>query len=648
MAASHSSSFCHDATPHFDSVPLRICEDNWLDRDRLDETRLYRRGSCRSLGRGSVVFVFLLLAVCACVAAKLRVSPLLARPQDQVSLHSRRHHGSGGKAPKLEGSCQRPRPEDPCYQSVQWLIDMMQEHQVASHSRRHRGSSNMSLETAQSILFEHGLGGCRYRPCTSAEDLHKYQVNQSSDCDSALWPSECYERIKWVLHDGITYHQDWYPTLGKLSTHEEVQRELVSLGRKSCGLPCPAVLDPSEQLLKLSSDDYDDRPVDDDDGKKAHDDGNRLKPRGNVCAPSAPIQHLSSPVLESSTEDNAVCFRVLASQSVVTGSYDAHRNWCWVGIKHFGCHIHWPDRLRWQQMAADATKKGQFSSLPSLSPLGNANVCDQQVLGGIVDWSPDQLKQARAWFDEHVAIYVLSLPASTDRRARVNECMKEAFLEFEFVDGIDMRQPDALQRARQEGLIPDSFDFQQAQAEAYKQGMGTFGSIVGTVGCASGHFRAQLQGRKALPVRPLSLIFEDDVCPSHDLIPRLWRLVTQELPCDWQALSLHSKCPFGHCVSPHLTRVLPDTNEPKSRCYHGVNYGFYGMLYRMDEIQAVQKAMKRVVFDETNPLCLDVDVALAAVSDEVRYYAVPSVQDPGFLRELDEGSARVTINFQSR
>jgi len=75
---------------------------------------------------------------------------------------------------------------------------------------------------------------------------------------------------------------------------------------------------------------------------------------------------------------------------------------------------------------------------------------------------------------------------------------------------------------------------------------------------------------------------------------------------------------------------------------------FYGMLYRMDEIETVQEVMKEHVFNEKTPHCLDVDVALAAISDKVRYYAVPSSHDPGFLRELPEGSTRVQINFQKR
>jgi len=494
-----------------------------------------------------------------------------------------------------------------------------------NHSRRHRGSiapNSEAFAETQTNLFEKGIGGCRYRPCTSAVDD---SVGLQQKCDTAVWPSVCYDRIKWVLYQGIPTHPEWYPNLNKFSSPKEVQKELVSLGRKSCLEPCPSVLDPSVQDAFTAIADAE----------------------SSVCATFVPIPHLHSPVFEFSDEDDWACFNELVRTGFAAGGYRKTRKWCWVGIKEFGCHEHWPDRLTWRQMADDAARKA-IAVPRGFSPLTNAQVCDQQVLGGLVDWSRKDLTQAKVWFDKNVAVYVLSLPSSTARRAAATECMTQAFVQFEFVDGVDVRQPNAIESAKQEGLIPDSYNFQYAQEEAYKQGMGKFGSISGTLGCASGHFRAQLQGKKSLPSKPLSLVFEDDICPSTDLIPRLWRLVHQELPCDWQVMSLRSMCPLGHCISPHLTRVLPDINEPMSRCHHSGNYGFFGMLYRMDEIESVQKAMKSVVFNETHPMCLDVDVALAAVSDEVRYYGVPSSHDPGFLRELPEGSNRVSINFQVR
>merc|ERR1712113_1216214 len=179
-----------------------------------------------------------------------------------------------------------------------------------------------------------------------------------------------------------------------------------------------------------------------------------------------------------------------------------------------------------------------------------------------------------------------------------------------------------------------------------RQHMGTFGSITGTVGCAAAHFRAQRRSLTDMPRKPLAVVFEDDVCPEKDFVFKLWSLTTRELPCDWQAVSLNSRCPFGRCISPHLTRMQPDVNEPEWRCRHGVNYGFQGMLYRTSEIESLQKQWIPVVFNETRPHCLDLDVALASISDKVRFYAVPAAQNPGFVHELPEGSSRVDINFQ--
>merc|ERR1712233_238275 len=97
-----------------------------------------------------------------------------------------------------------------------------------------------------------------------------------------------------------------------------------------------------------------------------------------------------------------------------------------------------------------------------------------------------------------------------------------------------------------------------------------------------------------------------------------------ELPCDWEIVSLLSRCPYGTCVSPHLSRVQPDVNEPAYRCQAGVNWGMHGMLYRLEALPVVQEKWRKAVFNESFPHCLDVDVALASISDQVSYYAVPS------------------------
>jgi len=258
-------------------------------------------------------------------------------------------------------------------------------------------------------------------------------------------------------------------------------------------------------------------------------------------------------------------------QTVKAEDRKYNRNWCWVGLKEFGCHQHFYDHLSWRAMQDLAVEAGVTSN-QTFHPLKNPHICDKSIFGGTRAWTESDWHTAKQWFQDHVSVKVLSLATSVVRRAKMRSTLSELDIPFEFVDGVDMR--------------------------------------------------------------------------IADVIPKLWRLVTAEMPCDWQAVSLYSRCPFGECVSPHLTRVQPDVNEPSWRCRHGVNYGFQGMLYRTSEIEDLQHLWKPVVFDDSRPHCLDVDVALASISDQVRFYAIPAAQNPGFLHEVSMGSSRVDINFQ--
>merc|ERR1712039_597319 len=183
------------------------------------------------------------------------------------------------------------------------------------------------------------------------------------------------------------------------------------------------------------------------------------------------------------------------------------------------------------------------------------------------------------------------------------------------------------------------FDNAQKRANTKKHNMG---SILGTLGCASAHFKVATKA--IIDGKPLAVVMEDDSWPSDDFIPRLWSLVTEELPCDWEVTALMSRCPYGTCVTPRLARVQPDINEPAWRCHQGVNWGMHAVLYRAGTLPELVRKWKKVVFDESRPRCMDVDVALASISDEIGFYAVPAVQSPGFLREGDLGSSRWSIN----
>jgi len=369
-----------------------------------------------------------------------------------------------------------------------------------------------------------------------------------------------------------------------------------------------------------------------------------------LCSLASPVPRKVPPAvwnLPQAVQDQC-WMQMMAVAPDLTRGGQFGRNWCWAGMKEFGCHRHLKAHKTWAEYHNMAVERGATASVP-FEPLQHPTLCEQREHGAAHRWTALDWAEANLWFQRNVALLVLSLPGSATRKQTIRAKLHRLGIPFNFTWGVDMRNPDALDAAKREGLIPLSYSVHRAQAEADKPSndMGRTGSILGTVGCAAGHFRAQTRAVTESPEKPLAVILEDDVDPVDDFVPRLWKLVTEELPCDWQAVSLSSRCPYGQCVSRHLSRVQPDVNEPEWRCRHGVNYGFQGMLYRTSEIRALQAQWKPAVFDEQRPHCLDVDVALASISDTVRFYAVPAVQQPGFLAELDEGSSREDINWQA-
>merc|ERR1712187_856530 len=153
------------------------------------------------------------------------------------------------------------------------------------------------------------------------------------------------------------------------------------------------------------------------------------------------------------------------------------------------------------------------------------------------------------------------------------------------------------------------------------------------MGCATSHLNAlkeaASQGRAMQ--RPLALILEDDIDLVDDFVVKLFRLLKTEAPCDWEAISLKSYAPIGECVSPRLSRVHPDGNEPMERCRKGSNWGFFAMLYQVRSLDTIRRKLADVVWDDSRPSCMVQDIALASLSDEVAFDAVPASQTPGFL-----------------
>lgn len=322
------------------------------------------------------------------------------------------------------------------------------------------------------------------------------------------------------------------------------------------------------------------------------------------------------------------------------------RNYCWTGFKA-KCHANLKAHKSWahlQDMAAQAGIAPPRAD-SSFSPLDEPELCDRPSHGASRTYLAHERASAREWFRNRVAVYILNMPGDRERWEMISQRLQFLDIQAVRVLGVDLRIPNALQTAKLAGWVPLSYNFTRAQhiALSKKQSMG---SILGTLGCASAHFKAQNQAME--DGMPLALVLEDDSFPVEDFIERLWSLVREELPCDWQVASLMSRCPYGKCVSPHLSRVQPDANEPAWRCHQGVNWGFQGVLYRTSSIPQVQKLWQSQVFNEDRPHCTDVDVALASISDRVSYYAVPSGQDPGFLKETNHRSARYSINVAWR
>jgi len=326
--------------------------------------------------------------------------------------------------------------------------------------------------------------------------------------------------------------------------------------------------------------------------------------------------------------------------------YPLERNWCWVGIKSM-CHWNLKAHLPWttlQRMAADKGMAPPVRDAP-FHPIEHPHLCDAPERGRSRAWTAAEHAAARSWFKNNVAVYVLSLPTSDQRWQMIKGRLDALQIWATRVPGVDMRAKGTLETAKQAGFVPREFNFTHAQANAYKW-KHAMGSMLGTMGCATAHFKVQT--KIIADGSPLAVVMEDDSWPSDDFIPRLWSLVKEELPCDWEAVALLSRCGHGKCISPRLMRVEPDTNEPAWRCHQGVNWGMHAVLYRTETLADLQLKWKRVVFDEERPRCMDVDVALASISDTVGFYAVPAVQDPGFLRETDHRSARWDINQDAR
>merc|ERR1719203_248716 len=70
---------------------------------------------------------------------------------------------------------------------------------------------------------------------TSRSDL---KCPKPCPCKTAKREDTCYKNVKWVLHEGISKHPEWYPTLNETTRWELVQERLHKEQRTKCDKPC--------------------------------------------------------------------------------------------------------------------------------------------------------------------------------------------------------------------------------------------------------------------------------------------------------------------------------------------------------------------------------------------------------------------------
>jgi hypothetical protein len=246
-----------------------------------------------------------------------------------------------------------------------------------------------------------------------------------------------------------------------------------------------------------------------------------------------------------------------------------------------------------------------------------------------------------------VSVFVLNRVEDTQRWSVMVRRMQELDIHFQRVWSVNLTHlhthSDAaslvgapvdgepvVEAAKRHRQLPQEYDVDEAQKAGLEiPGLGTREEVLSAAGTAAGHLLAMHQAASRTD-KPLVLLLEDDALLTNFFPTRL-RSLLQETPCDWKALSLKSQCPHGACVSPHIMRVMPSMIDPQGGCRRGVNRGLRAMLYRREQLQEVSSRLWSVVWQQQHPLCLNMDMALASVADELPYYAVPAIQYPGFL-----------------
>jgi len=311
-------------------------------------------------------------------------------------------------------------------------------------------------------------------------------------------------------------------------------------------------------------------------------------------------------------------------------------------------------RIAQQKAAAQGLAPDPLNE--QITPLLRPELCDIPSHGAHMSLFKAEREESTRWFANNVAVYVVNLPQDMVKMKRFRKRAEHLRIAIRRVDGVALPDLAALDWAKRAGLVPKEYDIEKAklarralfddvlESDQLKVGLGT-------VGCAAAALNAmQVASTESKEAgKPLAIIFEDDAWMQDDIAVKVHRLLQDEAPCDWEAISLVSGNPYGECVSPQLSRVHPDGNEPVERCRKGAsdcgtNWRFTAMLYKVSSLDRIRARLADVVWDASMPNCIAQDVALASLSKEIAYYAVPGSLEPGFVDVLHVKSSRIGID----
>ncbi|CAJ1335958.1 unnamed protein product [Effrenium voratum] len=243
----------------------------------------------------------------------------------------------------------------------------------------------------------------------------------------------------------------------------------------------------------------------------------------------------------------------------------------------------------WQDAHAATIDKLQISVEKPSYPLDDVSLCDDAQLGRSRSWTPQEWEQSLSWFERNVQVYVLEMPGLviSDEKETVSSLAHHG-LQAVRIAGYNLHSETDFKAATRDGALPKKLDPSRLGDKVYAASV------------AASHFHIQTLASTASTSpshKPIALVLEDGAKLAHDFQQRIWALIQEEIPCDWDVLSLSSSCPVGRCVSPHLTRIGPNANLPRAeRCSERISRGFQGVLYRSAVIAGFRSKWMEAAF----------------------------------------------------